>query len=97
MDDSARWAIEPLFSDFKSRGSGLEDSQISYADRLSQPILVMALALYIAVSRGQWDADVNQAPPKKTSDQRPRKLERSRTSLHQRLALMHHPDGKKLA
>lgn len=67
MDYSARWAIEPMFSDFKSRGFGLEDSQISYPDRLSRLILVMVLALYIAVSTGQWDAAVNPSPAEKNS------------------------------
>ena len=45
-----------MFSDFKSRGFGIEDTQLRYADRLDRLILVMALALYVAVSTGQWDA-----------------------------------------
>jgi hypothetical protein len=57
LDYSARWAIEPMFSDFKSRGFGVEDTQIQHPDRLARLLLVMALALYIAVSTGQWDAD----------------------------------------
>src|SRR4051794_35219545 len=56
LEYSARWGIEPMFSDFKSRGSGIEDTQLRYADRLDRLILVMALALYVAVSTGQWDA-----------------------------------------
>jgi len=51
-----RWGIEPMFSDFKSRGFGVEDSQIRYADRLDRLLLVMSLALYWAVSTGLWDA-----------------------------------------
>jgi hypothetical protein len=50
LEYSARWGIEPMVSDFKSRGFGIEDTQLRYADRLS---LVMALALYVAVSTGQ--------------------------------------------
>ena len=50
LDYSARWAIEPMFSDFKSRGFGVEDTQIQHSDRLARLLLVMALALYIAVS-----------------------------------------------
>src|SRR3954470_9222711 len=46
----------PLFSDFKSRGFGLEDSQIRLPGRLDRLILVMALALFWAVSTGMWDA-----------------------------------------
>jgi Transposase DDE domain len=51
LEYSARWGIEPMFSDFKSRGFGIEDTQLRYADRLDRLILVMAL--YIAVSIGQ--------------------------------------------
>src|SRR3954470_9113680 len=50
LEYAGRWGIEPMFSDFKSRGFGIEDTQLRYPDRL---ILVMALALYIAVSTGQ--------------------------------------------
>jgi len=28
LDYSKRWGIKPMFSDFKSRGFGIEDSQI---------------------------------------------------------------------
>jgi hypothetical protein len=45
-----------MFSDFKSRGFGLEDSQIRLPGRLDRLILVMALALFWAVSTGMWDA-----------------------------------------
>src|SRR4051794_34554103 len=45
VEYSARWGIEPMFSDFKSRGFGIEDTQLRYADRLDRLILVMALAL----------------------------------------------------
>jgi hypothetical protein len=51
LEYSARWGIEPMFSDFKSRGFGIEDTQLRYADRLDRLILVMAL--YVAVSTGQ--------------------------------------------
>src|SRR3954468_13892197 len=46
----------PMFSDFKSRGFGLEDSQIRLPGRLDRLILVMAVALFWAVSTGMWDA-----------------------------------------
>src|SRR4051812_49925642 len=35
LDYARRWGIEPMFSDFKTRGFGLEDSQIRYPDRLA--------------------------------------------------------------
>jgi hypothetical protein len=59
LDYAARWGIEPMFSDFKSRGFGLEQSQLQTPDRLSRLLLVMSLALYFAVSTGQWDAVAN--------------------------------------
>ena len=55
LDYSKRWGIEPMFSDFKSRGFGVEHTQLRYPDRLARLLLVMALALYNAVSAGSWD------------------------------------------
>jgi hypothetical protein len=54
--------IEAMFSDFKSRGFGLEDSQIRHPDRLARLLLVMALALHWAVSTGMWEA-AHRPPP----------------------------------
>jgi hypothetical protein len=65
LEYSRRWGIEPMFSDFKSRGFGLQDTQIQYPDRLGRLILVMALALYWAVSTGMWDAAENPTPSEK--------------------------------
>ncbi len=65
LDYSARWAIEPMFSDFKSRGFGVEDTQIQHPDRLARLLLVMALALYAAVSTGRRDAETNPTPAEK--------------------------------
>lgn len=59
LDYSARWGIEPMFCDFKSRGFGLEQSQLRTPDRLGRLLLVMSLALYFAVSTGLWDAATN--------------------------------------
>jgi hypothetical protein len=50
-----------MFSDFKSRGFGVEDTQIKHSDRLARLLLVMAL--YIAVSTGQ--ARTNPTPAEK--------------------------------
>ena len=41
LDYGLRWGIEAMFSDFKTRGFGLESSKIQYPDRLSKLILVM--------------------------------------------------------
>jgi hypothetical protein len=65
LEYGQRWGIEPMFSDFKSRGFGVEDTQIRYADRLDRLILVMSLALYWAVSTGQWDAIHHPTPSEK--------------------------------
>ena len=54
-----------MFSDFKSRGFGVADTQIRYADRLDRLLLVMALALYWAVSTGLWDAVHHPTPNEK--------------------------------
>src|SRR5512143_686075 len=65
LEYGERWGIEPMFSDFKSRGFGIEDTQIRYPDRLDRLILVMALALYWAVSTGCWDAAHHPTPNEK--------------------------------
>ena len=70
-----------MFSDFKSRGFGLEQSQLQTPDRLSRLLLVMSLALYFAVSTGQWDAVANpDRGRKKTQRRQPRNLSRGRLS-----------------
>ena len=56
LDYGARWAIEPTFSDFKSRGFDLEASQLEHAERLERLILIMSLAMYWCVRVGRDDA-----------------------------------------
>jgi hypothetical protein len=65
LEYGRRWGIEPMFSDFKSRGFGIENTQIRYPDRLDRLILVMALALHTAVSTGHWDAHHHPTPDEK--------------------------------
>jgi hypothetical protein len=65
FDYGLRWGIEAMFSDFKTRGFGLEDSQIRRPERLSRLILVMALALLWAVSTGMWDSVHHATPDEK--------------------------------
>ncbi|NVN13233.1 transposase [Nguyenibacter vanlangensis] len=73
LDYSARWGIEPMFSDFKSRGFGLEHSQLRSPERLGRLVLVMSIALYFAVSTGLCDAQTNpSADEKKAPDVNPR-------------------------
>jgi hypothetical protein len=65
FDYGLRWGIEAMFSDFKTRGFNLEDSQITRTDRLDRLVLVLSLALYWAVSTGRWDAVANRTPAEK--------------------------------
>lgn len=52
LDYGMRWGIEAMFSDFKTRGFGITESQIKRSDRLGRLILVLAIAMYWAVSTG---------------------------------------------
>jgi len=65
LDYGLRWGIEAMFSDYKTRGFNLEDSQIERTDRLDRLVLVLSLALYWAVSTGMWDAMENKTPAEK--------------------------------
>ncbi len=56
LDYGLRWGIEAMFSDFKSRGFGLTQSHIERPDRVERLILVMAMAMYWAVSCGAAEA-----------------------------------------
>ena len=56
-----RWGIEAMFSDFKSRGFGLYDSQLRIAERIDRLIMIMAIALYWAVSTGMWQNKKQEA------------------------------------
>jgi hypothetical protein len=65
FDYGLRWGIEAMFADFKSRGFGLEDSQLQHPERLARLILVMALALHWAVSTGMWETAHQPLPAEK--------------------------------
>jgi hypothetical protein len=65
MDYGMRWGIECMFSDLKSRGFSLEQTQLQYADRIERLVLIMALALYWATSCGLWDERHNPMPYEK--------------------------------
>jgi len=53
LDYGMRWGIEPMFSDFKSRGFGITETHLQHADRIERLILVLAVALFWAVSTGR--------------------------------------------
>lgn len=66
LDYGMRWGIESMFSDFKSRGFGITETQLQHADRIERLILVLTIALYWAVSTGM-EASATTAsltPPK---------------------------------
>jgi hypothetical protein len=58
LDYSLRWGIEPMFSDFKSRGFGLMQSQIQRPERLERLILIMAIAMHWAISCGMVEEQI---------------------------------------
>lgn len=76
-DYGLRWGIEAMFSDYKTRGFNLEDSQIERTDRLDRLVLVLSLALYWAVSTGMWDAMENKRPAEKKTRPRNAKMLRA--------------------
>lgn len=98
LDYGKRWGIEPMFSDFKSRGFGIERTQIRYPDRVARLILVMALALYRAVSTGMWDAAENPAPAEKTTPpSAPQSRQKQALLVHQGTAKAHETLAQSLA
>ncbi len=52
LDYGMRWGIEALFSDFKSRGFGIQQTQLKTADRIERLILLLTIAFYWATSTG---------------------------------------------
>ena len=67
LDYAARWCIEPMFSDLKSRGFNLQHSQLQHADRLARLVLIMALAMYWCVRVGRAEALASPTPLEKKS------------------------------
>lgn len=65
LDYGMRWGIEPMFSDFKSRGFQVTKTQLKHADRIERLILVIAIAYYWAVSTGMLEEEVRPQPSKK--------------------------------
>lgn len=56
-----------MFSDFKTHGFGIEDSQLQRTDRMDRLILVMTLALYWVVSKGMGAAANTPIPAEKST------------------------------
>lgn len=70
-DYGLRWGIEPMFSDFKSRGFGLEDTQLRCPERIARLVLIMTLAMYWCVETGCRDARESPNPLEKKPLRRP--------------------------
>ena len=87
MDYGSRWAIEPTFSDFKSRGFELEDSQLQHPDRPGTPTIDHGISDALVRPYGSGGcAAAPDTPGKKTKAQTDplhwsfKKLQRSRVS-----------------
>jgi Transposase DDE domain len=65
LDYGMRWGIEPMFSDFKSRGFGITKTQLKHANRIERMILVLTLALFGAASAGMQPRTIKHTPKKK--------------------------------
>lgn len=65
LDYGMRWGIEPMFSDFKSRGFHVTKTQLKDTGRIERLILVIAIAYYWAVSTGMFDDGTRAQPSKK--------------------------------
>lgn len=71
LDYGARWSIEPMFSDFKTRGFRLEGTQLRAPERLDRLLLIMTLAMYWCVNAGRADALQNPTPTEKKRARKP--------------------------
>jgi len=52
LDYGLRWGIEALFSDLKTRGFSITKTQLRHKERIERLLLILAIALYWAVSTG---------------------------------------------
>ncbi|WP_367161277.1 hypothetical protein ABUE34_15700 (plasmid) [Kozakia baliensis] len=79
-DHAARWGIEPMFSDFKSRGFGLGHSQLRTPKPLGRLMMMMSIALYFAVSTGCGMLRPSHPWTKKRPQRQPANLNRGKLS-----------------
>ncbi|MFZ1828338.1 MAG: transposase [Candidatus Competibacteraceae bacterium] len=70
-DYGSRWGMEPMFSDFKSRGFQLEDTQLHAPDRLDRLLVIMALAMYWCVRVGPEEIRDHPTPLEKKRKTKP--------------------------
>jgi len=60
LEYGMRWGIECMFSDFKSRGFSITDTQIQRINRMENLVLALTIALY-------WAVSVGMTPPERES------------------------------
>ncbi|MCW5213554.1 transposase [Desulfobulbus sp. TB] len=65
LDYGMRWGCESMFSDFKTRGFGLEDTKLEKTDRLARLLLILSIALHWCVFTGLNDRLENPLPREK--------------------------------
>jgi len=73
LDYGLRWGIEPMFSDGKSRGFGVGKSHIERPDKMEKLFLIIALAMYWAVSCGTYDEWKNEYDDRACDNQKSEK------------------------
>ena len=65
LDYGMRWGCESMFSDFKTRGFGLEDTRLEKTDRIARLLLILSVALHWCVFTGVSDRLENPLPREK--------------------------------
>ena len=65
LDYGMRWGCEAMFSDFKTRGFGLEDTRLERTDRVERLLLILSVALHWCVFTGISDRMKNPPPREK--------------------------------
>ena len=65
LDYGMRWGCEAMFSDFKTRGFGLEDTKLERADRIARLMLILSVAMHWCVLAGLRDRMLNPLPREK--------------------------------
>jgi Transposase DDE domain len=65
LDYGMRWGIEPMFSDFKSRGFTVTKTQLKHPDRIERLILILTIALYWATSTGMAPLETTKSQTQK--------------------------------
>lgn len=68
LDYGLRWGIEAMFSDFKSRGFSITDTHLIHEDRIERLIMIIAIALFWAVSTGMTQEHSLPIRAKKNDD-----------------------------